>query len=176
MKYLKPGLAFTVAMALTLAVWAQNFYQQGISFTLVDTAGASITQEALANGQIRVYSLREAKVAKDQQLTYNPENKRFTFTESVMSPGISLALISPSDTMFLSVFGRSRPDRVIDSLRIQKGSYLLTSNEFAGKYLKVADWNTYLEDEVPADKQDLSSYIFQLKDKKPVTLVQGSTN
>jgi hypothetical protein len=176
MKHLKSGLALALFMAVALATWAQTFNQQGISFTLVDKAGAPIPAEALAKGQIRIYSLRDAKAAKDQRLTYNPEQKRFTFTEAVISPGISLALLSPTDTMFLTIFGRSRPDRVIDSLRIQKGSYVLTSNEFAGKYLKAGDMNAYLEDEVPAEKQDLSSYLFELKDKKPVILVQGATN
>jgi hypothetical protein len=164
-------------MVVALAAWAQqNFYPQGITFTLVDPAGAPLTGEALATGQIKVYSLRETKAAKDQQLTYNPANKRFTFTEAAVSPGISLALVNATDTMYLSIFGRSRPDRVIDGLRIQKGSYFLTSNEFAGKYLKVGNWDTYLEDEVAAVKQDLSSYIFQLKDKKPIILVQGTTH
>jgi hypothetical protein len=176
MKNFKSGLAFALFMVLGLAVWAQNFNQQGISFTLVDKAGAPIPADSLATGHIRIYSLRDAKAAKDQRLTYNPANKRFTFTEAVISPGISLALLSPTDTMFLTIFGRSRPDRMIDSLRIQKGSYMLTSNEFTGKYLKVGDLRAFLEDEVPADKQDLTSYLFELKDKKPVVLVQGTTN
>ncbi|MGV3505223.1 MAG: hypothetical protein ACO1O1_16045 [Adhaeribacter sp.] len=176
MKYLHPGLALLLLMTLALAAWAQTFTRQGITFTLADQAGEPISGEVLANGEVKIYSLREAKVAKDQQLVYHPEKQRFTFTESVVSPGISLALVSPTDTMFLSVFGRSGPDRVIDSLQIRKGSYVLTSNEFSGKYLKVSNWDNYLEDEVPAAKQDLSSYIFQLKDKKPVSLVQGSVN
>jgi hypothetical protein len=176
MKYLPSGVALILFMVFALAVWAQNFNPQGITFTLVDNEGAPITGEELANGDIKVYSLREAKVAKDQQLTYNPENQRYTFTEAVISPGISLALVSPTDTMFLSIFGRSAPNRVIEGLKIQKGSYFLTSNEFSGKYLKAENWDTYLEDEVPAAKQDLSSYIHQLKDKKAVTLVQGTAN
>jgi hypothetical protein len=176
MKQLITGTAFTFFMVLALALWAQNYSRQGITFTLVDKAGAAITGEALVSGQIKIYSLREAKVAKDQQLTYNPENKRFTFREAVVSPGITLALVSPADTMFLSIFGRSGPERVLDGLTIQKGSYVLTSNEFAGKYLKAGNWDVYLEDEVPALKQDLSSYVHQLKDKKSVSLVQGTTN
>jgi hypothetical protein len=176
MQYLKPGLTFTLLLVVAVVVWAQQVNRQGITFTLVDQAGAPISGEVLANGDIKVYSLREAKVAKDQQLLYNPEKQRFTFTETVVSPGISLALVSPTDTMYLSVFGRSGPDRVIEGLRIQKGSYLLTSNEFSGKHLKVENWDLYLEDEVPAEKQDLSSYVFQLKDKKPVILVQGTTH
>jgi hypothetical protein len=176
MKYLKPGLTLIFLLTLALAGQAQNFSRQGITFTLVDSAGAALSGEALATGALKLYSLRETTAAKDQQLTYNPGNKRFTFTESVVSPGLSLALVSATDTMFVSIFGRSGPDRVIDGLRIQKGSYVLTSNEFAGKYLKVGNWDTYLEDEVPAVKQDLSSYVFQLKDKKSVILVQGTTN
>lgn len=162
-------------MAVALVVWAQTFSQQGISFTLVDKAGVPIPPDSLASGHIRIYSLRDAKAAKDQQLAYNPANKRFSFSEAVISPGISLALLSPTDTMFLTIFGRSRPDRVIDSLRIQKGSYVLTSNEFSGKYLKVGDLNAFLEDEVPAEKQDLTSYLFELKDKKPVIIVKDTT-
>ncbi|MGV3642044.1 MAG: hypothetical protein ACO1NZ_16085 [Adhaeribacter sp.] len=176
MKYLQSGFALTLLMCLALAVWAQQFNRQGITFSLVDQSGEPISGEVLANGDVKVYSLREAKVAKDQQLVYHPEKQRFTFTESVVSPGLSLAFVSATDTMFLSVFGRSGPDRVIDSLQIRKGSYVLTSNEFSGKYLKVSNWDKYLEEEVPAAKQDLSSYIFQLKDKKPVSLVQGSAN
>ena len=176
MKYVQSGLALTLLMTLALAVWAQQFTRQGITFALVDQAGDPITGEVLANGDIKVFSLREAKVAKDQQLVYNAQNHRFTFTESVASPGITLAFVSPTDTMFLSIFGRSGPERVIDSLQIRKGSYVLTSNEFSGKYLKVSNLDTDLEEEVPAAKQDLSSYIFQLKDKKSVSLVQGSAN
>ena len=146
MKYVHSGITLTLLMTLALAVWAQQFSRQGITFTLVDQAGEPISGEVLANGDIKVFSLREAKVAKDQQLVYNPEKQRFTFTESVASPGISLAFVSPTDTMFLSIFGRSGPDRVIDSLQIRKGSYVLTSNEFSGKYLKVTNLDVYLED------------------------------
>ena len=176
MKYLQTGLALLLFMGLALAVWAKTFSQQGITFTIVDQEGAPITGEVLANGDIKVYSLRDTLVARNQQLSYNPENQRYTFTEEVISPGISLALVSPTDTMFLSIFGRSAPNRLIDGLKIQKGSYFLTSNEFSGKYLKAENWDIYLENEVPAAKQDLTSYLHQLKDKKAVTLVQGTAN
>lgn len=175
-KYLPSAIALTLLLTCALALWAQNYNRQGITFSLVDAEGAPITGEVVANGDIRVYSLREAKAAKDQQLSYNPENQRYTFTEAVISPGISLALVSPTDTMFLAIFGRSAPNRVIEGLKIQKGSYFLTSNEFSGKYMKAENWDLYLEDEVAAEKQDLSSYLFQLKDKKPITLVQGTAN
>jgi hypothetical protein len=176
MKHVRSGLALFLCLSLTLAVWAQSFSRQGITFSLRDAAGDAITGETLANGDIKVYSLRDTAVTQDQQLTYNPENQRYTFTEGVKSPGISLALVSLTDTMYLSIFGRSSPSRVIEGLQVRKGSYILTSNEFAGKYLKAENWDTYLENEVPAAKQDLSSYVFQLKAKKPITLVQGTAN
>lgn len=167
---------FWLALSFTF-VMAQNFAKQGISFTLLAKDGTRVTDEAILNGTVKIYSLRETKVAKEQALTYNKENKQFTFTETAASPGISLALVSSTDTMYISLFGRPRLDRVIDGINLQRGSYILTSNEFgSNKYFKVDDWSAYLEDEVQAAKQDLSAYAHQLKSKNPITLVQAKNN
>lgn len=154
-------------------VWAQNFSRQGISFKLLDKAGTPLTDAVIANGQYRVYSLRDPKTVTDPHLSYDKASNLFTFTESAISPGISLAFISPTDTMYISVFGRSKADKVIDGITVQKGSYVLTSNEFSGnKNLQVTSWSDFLEDEEPADRQDLNRFSHILRDKKPVSIVQ----
>ena len=157
-----------VVLSLTL-VLAQTFSKQGISFSLIDKSGTRLTDAAINDGTIKIYSMRDAKVVKDQDLKYNPENGLFTFTEEAISPGVALALVSATDTMYISLFGRSGTNRVIDPIIVQRGSYVLTSNEFAGnKTFKVTDWRLYLEDEVPAAQQDLSAYAHQLKSKKQI--------
>ncbi len=174
---MKPGFTFLgLVLGITLVV-AQTFSKQGISFSLFDKNGTRLTEEAISNGTIKVYSLREQNGAKDQMLTYNKERQLFSLAETVVSPGISLALVSPTDTMYIAVFGRSGTDRVIEGITVQRGSYVLTSNEFGNnKQFNVTDWSPYLEDEEPASTQDLSAYAFQLKSKNPITLVQAVNN
>ncbi|WP_026461940.1 hypothetical protein [Adhaeribacter aquaticus] len=177
MKNYKLGLTLILVVVSATLVLAQTFSKQGISFTLFDKSGNQLTNEAITSGQVKVYSLRPENAAKEQQLSYNRITKRFIFTESAISPGISLALASPTDTMYISVYGRSGTDRVIEGLKVQRGSYVLTSNEFAGrKLLKVDNWEEFLEDETPAAEQDLSAYRNDLRDKKEVTLVEGLNN
>lgn len=161
-----------VALSATM-VWAQNFSRQGISFTLFDKTGKPLTDAVINNGQYRLYSLRDPKTVTDPHLSFEKTTQLFTFTESAISPGISLALISPTDTMYISVFGRSKPDKIIDGIKVQKGSYVLTSNEFSGnKRLKVESWNNFLEEEEPAEKQDLNRFSHILRDKKPISIVK----
>ena len=168
-RYLLTLLAFILCSGF---VSAQNLMQQKLTFSLFDKTGKQLTDADFTAGQIKVFSLREAKVASYPKMSYNKDTKQFTFTESVMSPGIVLAFATPTDTMYISVYGRNT-DRLIDGITVQNGSYILTSNEFAGqKQLKVKDWANYLEDETPAAKQDLSSYVEILKEKSPVALVK----
>lgn len=155
MKWRLTGLA--VLLGATL-VWAQTFYQQTISFSLFDKSGTRLTDAAVMDSTVRIYSMRETKVAKNQNLTYDKQKQLFTFTESTVSPGISLAFVSATDTMYVSLFGRAGAGRIIDGIRVQRGSYMLTSNEFSGtKHLRVSSWEEYLEDEEPATQQDLSA-------------------
>lgn len=169
----KLGVAMVILIASATWVWAQNFAKQSISFSLFDKNGQRLTEAAVLDSTIRVYSLREEKVAKEQTLTYDKEKQLFTFSESTVSPGISLAFVSPTDTMYISLFGRMATGRVIDGITVQRGSYVLTSNEFSGnKHFKITSWENYLEDEEPAAKQNLSAYAHQLKSKKRITLVQ----
>jgi hypothetical protein len=166
-------LAFTLLVISASLAQAQNFKRQYIGFTLLDKAGKELTDAAIATGKVKVYSLREAKVSTDPHLSFDKTKKTFTYSESVLSPGIILAFVSPADTMFVSVYGRGGADRVIQGINMQRGSYVLTSNEFAGnKVLKVGNWNDYLEDEEPAEKQDISGLVAILRTKQPISLVQ----
>ena len=169
----KAGLVLVLLAVSATWVWAQNFSRQGISFALYDKTGKPLTEAVINNGQYRVYSLRDPKTVTDPHLSFEKTTKLFTFTESAVSPGISLAFISPTDTMYVSVFGRSKPDKVIDGITVQKGSYVLTSNEFAGnKHLKVENWASFLEDEEPVEKQNLNRFSDVLRDKKPISIVK----
>ena len=167
-----------VAVALTTTlVLAQNFKRQYIGFTLVDKDGKELTDAALATGKVKIFTLREAKVATDPHLSFDRVKKTFSFSESVVSPGISLAFVSPTDTMFISVYGRGGADRFIQGIQVQRGSYVLTSNEFTGnKQLKIDNWKNFLEDEEPVEKQNLSGLIATLKTKRPISLVPHNHN
>jgi len=167
------GLLLALLVMSATVVWAQNFSRQGISFSLFDKTGKQLTDAAIVTGQVKVYSLREAKTATDPHVSYDKTSKLFTFTESVISPGIMMALVSATDTMYLSVYGRSGPDRVIDGLTVQKGNYVLTSNEFGGrKRLKVESWNNYIEAEDPDASKNLASLAHVLKEKTPISIVK----
>ncbi|GEO06391.1 hypothetical protein AAE02nite_40550 [Adhaeribacter aerolatus] len=169
----KAGLVIVLLAISVSLVWAQNFSRQGISFMLYDKTGKPLTDAVIKNFQYRVYSLRDPKTVTDPHLSFEKDTNLFTFTESAVSPGISLAFISPTDTMYVQVFGRSKPDKVIDGITVQKGSYVLTSNEFSGnKRLKVENWSDFLEDEESVDKQDLNKFSHILRDKKPVSIVK----
>lgn len=168
------GLTLGVMLAISASLaWAQNFSRQGISFILYDKTGKPLTDAVINNGQYRVFSLRDPKTVTDPHLSFEKANNLFTFTESAISPGISLAFISPTDTMYVQVFGRSKPDKIIDGITVKKGSYVLTSNEFpVNKKLKVESWEVFLEDEEPVDKQDLSRFSHVLRDKKSISIVK----
>ena len=166
-------LAFLLVAFTTSWTQAQNFKRQYLSFTLVDKEGKALTDAAIATGKVKIYSLREAKVATDPHLSFDRTKKTFTFSESVLSPGISLGLVTPTDTMIISIYGRGGTDRMLEGINIQRGSYVLTSNEFAkNKQLKVENWSNFLEDEEPADKQNLSGPVAILRTKQPISLVQ----
>ena len=169
----KAGLVLILLAVSVTMVWAQTFSRQGISFVLFDQTGKPLTDAVINNGKYRVYSLRDPKTVTDPHLSFEKATNLFTFTESAVSPGISLAFISPTDTMYISVFGRSKPDKIIDGIAVQKGSYVLTSNEFSGnKRLKVESWANFLEDEEPVDKQNLNRFSDILRDKKPISIVK----
>jgi hypothetical protein len=169
----KAGLLFVLLAISATWVWAQSFSRQGISFVLLDQTGKPLTEAVIKNFQYRVYSIRDPKTVTDPHLSFEKDTNLFTFTESAVSPGISLAFISPTDTMYVQVFGRSKPDKIIDGIKVQKGSYVLTSNEFSGsKRLKVENWNEFLEDEEAVEKQDLSKFSHILRDKKPISIVK----
>ena len=102
--YLLTLLAIIVCSSF---VGAQNLMQQKLTFSLFDKTGKQLTDADFTEKQIKVYSLREAKVASYPKMSYNKETKQFTFTESAMSPGISAGFsYSPTDTMYISVYGR----------------------------------------------------------------------
>ncbi|KAA5548661.1 hypothetical protein [Adhaeribacter rhizoryzae] len=169
----KAGLVVILLAISASLVWAQSFSRQGISFVLLDKTGKPLTDAVINNFQYRIYSLRDPKTVTDPHLSFEKDTNLFTFTESAVSPGISLAFISPTDTMYVQVFGRSKPDKVIDGVTVQKGSYVLTSNEFSGnKRLKVENWSDFLEDEEPVDKQDMNKFSHILRDKKPISIVK----
>ncbi len=155
---------------------AQTFSKQTLAFTLSDKSGTVYSEEAIKNGTVKIYSLREAKLSKNQNLTFQKATNQFHFSEDIYSPGLSLAFVSPTDTMYLEVYGRSATHRTIDGIKIQKGSYSLTSNDFAsGKTVKITHWDTYVTDEVPVKEQNLAEYAQELRNKKPVLLMQTST-
>jgi hypothetical protein len=159
-----------VAISATI-MQAQTFSRQKLRFSLFDKNGTPLTDAAISSGKVRVYSLREAKTKTHSHLNFDRSSKYFTFSESTISPGIMLAFVSATDTMYLSLYGRTT-DRVIEGLKVQKGSYVLSSSEFAGqKQLKVNSWKQFLEDGVAPQQQDLASYKALLKNKKPVELV-----
>jgi len=173
----KISLLLIVFLVSTTMAWSQQQYytRQHISFGLVDNAGQPLTAAAINTGSIKLYSVREAKVSTDPHLSFDIKTNLFAFSESVYSPGISLAFISATDTMYVSVYGRSDANRVIEGIKVQRGSYVLNSNDFArNKHLKVENWQKYLEDGVPATKQDLVPFAEHLRNKRPVTLVPHS--
>ena len=170
------SLSLVVFLVSTTMAWSQQYFiRQKISFSMVDKAGQPLTDAAINTGQIKLFSTREAKVSTDPHLSFNKKTNLFDFSESVYSPGISLAFVSATDTMYVSVYGRADANRVIDGVKVQKGSYVLTSNDFApNKHLKVDNWQKYLEDDVPVDKQDLSPFAEHLRNKKPISMVPHS--
>jgi len=172
----KLSLTLIGFLVSTTMVWSQQYYtRQQISFSLVDDAGQPLNAAAINTGSIKLYSIREAKVSTDPHLSFDMKTNLFNFSESVYSPGISLAFVSATDTMYVSVYGRADASRVIDGIKVQKGSFVLTSNEFAkNKLLKVDNWQKYLEDGVPATKQDLSAFAEHLRNKKPISMVPHS--
>jgi len=175
-KSAKLSLTLIVFLVSTTMALSQQYYmRQKIYFSLLDDAGQPLTDAAISTGQIKLFSAREAKVSTDPHLSFDKKTNLFEFSESVYSPGISLAFVSDTDTMYVSVYGRSNANRVIDGVKVQRGSYVLTSNEFApNKHLKVENWKTYLEDGVPAAKQDISPLAENLRDKKPISMVPHS--
>lgn len=167
----KRAFLFVAALLGFGLLQAQNFSRQQVVFSLFDKNGTQLTNAAITTGKVRVYTLREAKTITHSHLSYDRSNKYFTFGESAISPGMMLALVSGVDTMYLSLYGRAN-GRTIDGLRVHKGSFVLTSDDFAGqKSLKVDNWSKYLEDGQAPQQQDLSSYRALLKNKKPVQLV-----
>jgi len=172
----KISLTLIVFLVSASMAWSQQYYtRQHLTFSLLDDAGQPLTDAAINTGLIKLYSVREAKVSTDPHLSFDKKTNLFAFSESVYSPGISLAFISTTDTMYISVYGRSDANRVIDGIKVQRGSYVLTSNEFArNKHLKVDSWQKYLEDGVPAAKQDLLPFAEHLINKKTITLVPHS--
>lgn len=86
---------------------------------------------------------------------------------------MALAFVTPTETMFVTVYGRRGQSRTIDGIKLQKGSYMLTSNDFAGRNeLKIENWASFLEDETPPSKQDLSSYQASLKGKTAISVTK----
>jgi hypothetical protein len=170
----KWALALALVVISATLMQAQTFSRQKLVFSLFDKNGTQVTEAAINSGKVRVYSLREAKTITHSHLNFDRTNKYFTFSESAISPGMMLAFVSATDTMYLSLYGRTT-DRVIEGLKVQKGSYVLTSSEFAGqKQLKVKSWAPFLEDGVAPQQQDLASYKVLLRDKRPVELVNHS--
>jgi hypothetical protein len=168
---IKQVLSLVLVMVSSTFLMAQTFSRQKIMFTLFDKNGTQLTGAAINSGQIRVYTLREAKTITHSHLSFDKSSKYFTFGESAHSPGMLLAFVTATDTMYVSIFGRSS-NRTIEGIKVQKGSYVLTSNEFAGqKLLKVDNWQKFLEEGTPAPQQELASYRVLLKDKKPVEMV-----
>jgi hypothetical protein len=148
-----------------------KFTRQKLTFNLFDKNGTQVTGAAISSGKVRVFTLREPKTITHSHLTYDRASKTFTFAESAISPGMILAFVSGTDIMYLSLYGRSA-DRNIDQIKIQNGSYVLTSNDFAGqKQVKVENWNKFLEDGIAPQQQDLTTYQALLKDKRPMELV-----
>lgn len=165
-------LSFIFIILSATLLLAQTFSRQKIVFSLFDKQGKQLTAAAISSGQVKVYSLREAKTITHSHLSFDKKSKLFTFSESAISPGMRLAFISGADTMFVSLYGRAFNNRTIKGIRVQPGSYVLTSNEFAGQQqLQVKDWRAYLEDELAPQQQDLTAYRASLKGKKPVGLV-----
>ena len=151
---------------------AQTFSKQTLNFALTDKAGNAYPEETIVNGTVKIYSLRDAKVSKNPQLGFNKTTNLFTFSEETYSPGVSLAFVSPTDTMYLEVYGRSAAHRVINAINIQRGSYTLTSNNFSGsKTLKISDWHPFVTDEVPVAEQNMAAYAKELIGKKPVPYI-----
>jgi hypothetical protein len=164
-------LALALMVISATMMQAQNFSRQSLIFSLFDKNGTQLTDAAISSGKVKVYSLRESKSITHSHLNFDRTSKYFTFSESAISPGMSLAIVSATDTMYLSLYGRTT-GRVIDGIRVQKGSYVLSSNEFAGrKELKVESWDKYLEDGLAPPQQDVASYITALKAKRPIGLV-----
>jgi hypothetical protein len=148
----------------------KKFSRQKVTFSLFDKNGTQLTDAAISTGKIRVFTLRDPKTITHSHLTYDRSSKHFTFSESAISPGMILAIAVGTDIMYLSLYGRSA-DRVIDGLKVQNGSYVLSSDDFAGrKQLKVENWDKYLEDGVAPQQQDLTSYQALLKDKRPIEM------
>lgn len=168
-----PKRLFSVLLLLISASWVmgQTFSREQILFTLFDKSGKQFTDAAIKAGQVRVYSLREPKTITHSHLNFDHSSKYFTFAESAISPGMLLAFVTATDTMYVSFYGRSA-NRTIDGIKVQKGSYVLTSGEFAGqKLLQVKNWNKYLEEELAPAQQDLTAYRAMFKNKKPIGLV-----
>lgn len=171
----KLGLTLLVLLMSTTMGWSQYFTRQKIYFSLYDKAGQPLNDAPINTGAIKLFSVREAKVSTDPHLSFDKKTNLFEFSESVYSPGISLAFVSATDTMYISVYGRNDASRVIDGITVQKGSYVLTSNEFAAnKRLKVKSWQDHLEDNTPVAKQDFSALAEQLRNKKPISMVPHS--
>lgn len=167
----KGFLSLALVVISATLMQAQTFSRQKLVFSLFDKNGTQLTDAAIKSGKVSVYSLREAKTITHSHLNFDRTNKYFTFSESAISPGMMLAFVSATDTMYLSLYGRTT-DRVIDGLKLQKGSYVLSSSEFAGrKQLKVENWTQFLEEGLAPQQQDLASYKALFKDKRPVELV-----
>jgi hypothetical protein len=159
------------AEAPMTAAETQKFSRHKLMFSLFDKNGNQLTGSAISSGKVRVYTLREPKTITHSHLTYDRVSKYFTFAESAVSPGMMLAFVTATDIMYVSLYGRAA-ERILDGIQVQNGSYVLSSNDFGSqKQLKVASWAKYLEDEVAPQQQDLTSYQAQLKDKRPVELV-----
>jgi hypothetical protein len=173
----RPGYARWVLSLVLVAgsftlLTAQTFTRQRLTFSLSDKNGTPLTGAAISSGKVKVFTLREAKTITHSHLSYDRKTKDFIFAESAISPGMSLAFVSAGDTMYVSLYGRFT-ERSIQGIKVQKGSYVLSSNEFGGKkQLEVDNWNKYLEDQTPAPQQDLSAYRAMIKDKRPVELVE----
>jgi hypothetical protein len=168
---IKQVLSLVLVLVSSTLLLAQTFSRHKIMFTLSDKSGTQLTGAAISTGKVRVYTLREAKTITHSHLSFDKKSKYFTFGESAISPGMLLAFVSATDTMYVSFFGRSS-NRILDGIKVQQGSYVLTSNEFAGqKVLQVDNWNKYLEEGTPVPQQDLSMYRVLFKDKQPLALV-----
>ena len=168
---IKQVLSLVLVLVSSTFLLAQTFSRHKIMFTLSDKSGTQLTGAAISTGKVRVYTLREAKTITHSHLSFDKKSKYFTFGESAISPGMLLAFVSATDTMYVSFFGRSS-NRILDGIKVQQGSYVLTSNEFAGqKVLQVDNWNKYLEEGTPVPQQDLSMYRALFKDKQPLPLV-----
>ncbi|WP_026461939.1 hypothetical protein [Adhaeribacter aquaticus] len=166
-------LVFGLERANAQTGTGSNMNRQILAFSLFDKTGKQLTDEDLKTGLVKVYSLRESSKAFYPQLAFDKETGLFTFSEPVLSYGIALAFVTPAETMYVFTHGRFGPPRTIDGIKIQKGSYIFSSNDFAkSNVIKVDDWSQYLEDETPVAKQDLSAYNDQLQGKRPVPLLK----